>query len=150
MSARDQQLAQEWFDKAERDLLTADTMLGIVPPITDIVCFHCQQTAEKYLKGFLAWHATPLSRVHDLAELFMQCCVLDTRMASLQPLAIMLTDYAVDARYPGPPHSEPTEQDALAARNAAGEIPPHGTDSARPAGETSAMNLEGRTMRCIT
>ncbi len=53
MSARDEQLAREWFGKAERDLLTADTMLGVSPAPTDVVCFHCQQAAEKYLKGFL-------------------------------------------------------------------------------------------------
>jgi HEPN domain-containing protein len=97
-------------------------MLGIVPPVTDIVCFHCQQAAEKYLQGFLAWHATPSTRVHDLAALLVQCSVLDSRMTSLQPLVIMLTDYAVDARYPGLPHSEPTERDALAARDAADKI----------------------------
>ena len=51
MSARDEQLAREWFDKAERDLLTAETMLAVSPAPTDVVCFHCQQTAEKYLRA---------------------------------------------------------------------------------------------------
>lgn len=122
MSARDEQLAREWFDKAERDLLTADTMATIVPAPTDVVCFHCQQAAEKYLKGFLAWHATPPAKTHDLADLLAQCCIFDPRLVSLQGLAILLTDYAVDARYPVLPHSDPTEPETRAARDAAREI----------------------------
>ena len=36
MSARDEELARAWFDKAERDLLTVDIMLGVAPPPTDL------------------------------------------------------------------------------------------------------------------
>ena len=122
MSAPDEQLARDWFDKAERDLLTAVTILGAVNVPTDIVCFHCQQASEKYLKGFLSWHATPPARTHDLAALLVACTTLDPRLASLRPLAIHLTDYAVDVRYPGLPHSDPTVLEAREALNAAGEI----------------------------
>lgn len=122
MSARDEELARAWFDKAERDLLTAEIMLGIAPPPTDIVCFHCHQVAEKYLKGFLAWYGTPLIKTHDLANLLVQCSVVESRFASLQSLAVLLTDYAVDVRYPGLPHSEPGSQETSAARGAAREI----------------------------
>lgn len=122
MSARDEQLAREWFEKAERDLLTADTMLGVLSPPTDVVCFHCQQVAEKYLKGFLAWHGMPLVKTHDLADLLTQCCIVEPRLMSLQPLAIVLTDYAVDVRYPGLPHSDPSDQETRSARDAAREI----------------------------
>jgi HEPN domain-containing protein len=97
-------------------------MLNVAPPPTDVVCYHCQQAAEKYLKGFLAWHATAPDKVHDLAALLSQCCTFDARLVSLQPLAILLTDYAVDVRYPGLPHSDPSDQEALAARDAAREI----------------------------
>ena len=42
-----------WLAKAKNDLITARTMLDTDPPITDIVCFHAQQCAEKALKAFL-------------------------------------------------------------------------------------------------
>jgi HEPN domain-containing protein len=122
MSARDEELARAWFGKPERDLLTADIMLGIAPPPTDIVCFHCHQVAEKYLKGFLAWNGIPLIKTHDLADLLAQCCVVDPRLASLHSLAVLLTDYAVDVRYPGLPHSEPGSEETSVARDAASEI----------------------------
>ena len=122
MSARDEQLAREWIEKAERDLLTAETMLTVAPPPTDLVCFHYQQAAEKYLKGFLTWHGMPPSRTHDLGDLLRQCGTFDARLDPLRPLALLLTDYAVEVRYPGLPRSDPSEQEARAAGHAAREI----------------------------
>jgi HEPN domain-containing protein len=122
MSARDEQLARTWFAKAERDLFTAETMLAVAHVPADVVCFHCHQATEKYLKGFLAWQAVSFSRTHDLAELLAQCSAIEPRLASLQPLAILLTDYAVDARYPGLPHSDPSLSEARRAHDAAREV----------------------------
>ena len=99
MSARDEQLAREWFDKAERDLLTADTMLGVSPAPTDVVCFHCQQAAEKYLKALLAFAGEPIPRTHNLEDLFEQCQrALPARSPPDLDLA-SLTPYAVELRY---------------------------------------------------
>jgi HEPN domain-containing protein len=122
MSARDEELAREWFEKAEHDLLTADIMLAAATVPTDIVCFHCQQAAEKYLKGFLTWHALAFAKTHDVGDLVVLCASVDPRLNSLQQLGNTLTDYAVDTRYPGMPHSDPTIQDARAASEAAREI----------------------------
>ena len=43
-----------WVDKAEHDLRAAEHLLQFQEGgLTDIVCFHCQQCAEKYLKALL-------------------------------------------------------------------------------------------------
>ena len=42
-----------WLIKADNDLVTARTMLGVDPPVTDTACFHAQQCVEKCLKAFL-------------------------------------------------------------------------------------------------
>ncbi len=47
MSARDEELGQEWFDKAEHDLIVVDTLLAAGTPALDMVCFRRYQTAEK-------------------------------------------------------------------------------------------------------
>ena len=44
--------AQGWFHKAESDLVTARRTAASEGPY-DTACFHAQQAAEKYLKGFL-------------------------------------------------------------------------------------------------
>ena len=49
-------LAEQWFRKAENDLLNVENNFKADRYPADTVCFHCQQAAEKYLKGFLAWH----------------------------------------------------------------------------------------------
>ena len=46
-------LVQQWLQKARRDLMAAQK-LGLELP--DIAIYHCQQGAEKALKGFLILH----------------------------------------------------------------------------------------------
>jgi len=46
-------LAKEWLKYAKSDLITAQHMFEDVnPKETEIVCYHCQQCAEKALKGY--------------------------------------------------------------------------------------------------
>jgi len=40
--------AAAWIRKAESDLLAADNNLAAANIPFDVVCFHCQQAAEKY------------------------------------------------------------------------------------------------------
>jgi hypothetical protein len=42
--------------------------LAVEPAFVEDVLFHCQQTVEKALKAFLAWHDRPLRKTHDLVE----------------------------------------------------------------------------------
>ena len=86
MSASDKALAVEWFDKAEHDLLNVRNNLAAAEVPTDTVCFHCHQAAEKYLKGFLVWHAVPPDRTHDLEDLLQSCAGIDPRLGALRPL----------------------------------------------------------------
>ncbi len=45
-----------WFAKAHLDLRTANLVLEAEPPLYEPAVFHCQQAAEKSIKGFLAFH----------------------------------------------------------------------------------------------
>ncbi len=42
-------LVRGWLDRAERDLRATLNEFGAPEILTDIVCFHTQQAAEKYL-----------------------------------------------------------------------------------------------------
>ena len=48
----DVEYIKEWISKAEKDIKTVEIMKE-VEDITEIVCFHCQQAVEKYLKALL-------------------------------------------------------------------------------------------------
>jgi len=58
-----------WLAKMNTDLRSAAADMKEEPPIVEDVLFHCQQAAEKALKGFLTWHDRPYRKTHDLREL---------------------------------------------------------------------------------
>jgi HEPN domain-containing protein len=59
-------LTVEWIDKAEGDLLTAQREYRArIRPNYDAVCFHTQQTAEKYLKAWLQEAGKPIPKIHN-------------------------------------------------------------------------------------
>jgi HEPN domain-containing protein len=51
--------ARAWLQKASNDLRGADIDLAASPPLLEDALFHCQQAAEKSMKGFLASTTTP-------------------------------------------------------------------------------------------
>lgn len=40
-----------WFEKAHRDLLSAEKLAGGEMPLLDTAAYHCRQCAEKAVKG---------------------------------------------------------------------------------------------------
>ena len=96
------ELTTEWIAKAEGDYATAGRELGVQDyPNYDAVCFHAQQTAEKYLKAFLQENGVAFPKTHSLIELLELCLPLDNKLETLRPDLIRLGRYAVQYRYPG-------------------------------------------------
>ena len=107
---------KSWLARAADDLEAAKRLLK-APALFGAAVFHCQQAAEKALKGFLAWHDTPFRKTHDLEEVGEACIAIDATLRETIDRAIPLTEYAWKFRYPGEPE-EPTREetdDALAA-----------------------------------
>ena len=105
-----------WLRRAMLDLRAAEVDLATIPALLGDAAFHCQQAAEKVLKGFLTWHDVPFRRTHDLAEIGQQCSSLDISIEPTCRRAERLTTYAWIFRYPGDVE-EPTREeveDALA------------------------------------
>ncbi len=94
------------MQKAEVDWLSArtliETALSRQKALHDSICFHCQQTAEKYLKALLQEHGQVVSRTHDLEVLLDQLLARDVALASLRQAATILAPHAVEYRYPAP------------------------------------------------
>ena len=110
-----------WFEKARVDLQSAEKLLEDGSALTASAVFHCQQAAEKALKGFLSWHERPFGRTHDLARLGRECVTLDGTLESVCRRGDILTVYAWRFRYPGEPE-EPTVEEARAAVALAREV----------------------------
>jgi HEPN domain-containing protein len=90
----------KWVRKAEDDLICARLAEPNNPPLYDQVCFHCQQSAEKYLKALLQESGLVAPRSHDLIRLLDILLTHDPPLGSLRRRLNSLTQYAVDIRYP--------------------------------------------------
>ena len=60
---------REWIKKAEADFRGARQLARTKPPVHDLVCFHCQQSAEKYLKALLEELGLTIAKTHYLDPL---------------------------------------------------------------------------------
>ncbi len=103
----------EWVEKAEGDWNAARQLNRVrKDPNYDSVCFHCQQSVEKYLKARLEEAGINFPRTHDLIKLLGLAVTVEPQWVALHPLVSVLNPYAVGYRYPG---LTATKADAKAA-----------------------------------
>ena len=88
-----------WFAKGEEDLAMVELAIAGQGPWPQI-CYHAQQLAEKYLKGFLVFRGTLPPRIHDLPLLLDHCMIHDPTLDALREECIVLTELGARARYP--------------------------------------------------
>ena len=107
---------QEWLDLAQQDEASASFLLQMRPLPLEVICFHCQQAAEKLLKAVLAKHGLDIPKTHDLPFLLDLAAVPVPTLAILDQLALDLNDFSVVVRYPSHiPLEEADANDALEA-----------------------------------
>jgi HEPN domain-containing protein len=112
--------AQEWQKFAETDLSTAVYLQGMRPLPVEIICYHCQQSAEKMLKGYLTLKGEKIPKIHDLDDLLIRCMKYSESFKDIADPCTNLTAYGVQARYPF--NCSLDEQDMHLALNNAKDI----------------------------
>jgi HEPN domain-containing protein len=91
----------QWVDKAEHDLLAAEYMIQSAEGmLSDIVCFHCQQCAEKYLKALLVFLGVAFPKTHDI-RLLLDLMPSHISLNLSRERVIPLNRYVIEGRYPG-------------------------------------------------
>lgn len=100
-----------WVEKANHDLQAVGLLSAGADTPWDIVAFHAQQAAEKYLKAFLASRGQQPPKIHDLFRLVELCAKHVPAFMELADDAVFLSPLAVFARYPGDP-GQPSQTDA--------------------------------------
>jgi HEPN domain-containing protein len=94
-------LVKEWFRFSHNDLLVAKQCLEKMrPKQTEIACYHCQQSAEKALKGFLLFHKTEPQKTHNLRILCQMCIQKDVAFTAMLNCCSDLTSFSATTRYP--------------------------------------------------
>jgi len=93
--------ALEWFNYAITDLSSAEFLLSMYPLPIEIICYHCQQSAEKFLKGFLIYSGvSEPPKTHNLIILHDMCLEKDKQFIEISRACEALNRYGVQLRYP--------------------------------------------------
>lgn len=92
---------KQWIVKADNDLKVAINELSLENPITDAICFHCQQAVEKFLKAYLVYRGVNFKRTHNITALLKLCITDDKDFIEIEGMDVeKLTIYATELRYP--------------------------------------------------
>ena len=98
---KNKELVNEWMRFAQMDYDTALHLHNsMTPEPFEIVCFHCQQSAEKALKTLLAAFDKEIPRIHNLSVLAEQIGAFLDLPEDILDAGEYLTSYAVTVRYP--------------------------------------------------
>ncbi len=111
-------IVKEWLEKADQDY-RAVQYLKNKKQLHDVVCFHCQQSAEKYLKAYLTSKNVRFPKTHDLMDLQVLAEKVDGSFALIKDVLNFLNQYSVRFRYPG---EEADKREAMKAVNGMGEF----------------------------
>lgn len=90
-------------------------------PYLDTAIYHCQQAAEKAIKGLLVVHGQRFEKMHNIQILIAQALPFAPELEPLLEAAERLTPYATAFRYPGET-LEPDRPEFDAAMAAADKI----------------------------
>lgn len=92
---------KEWVRYANMDVLSANHLNEIqYPKPLEIICYHCQQAAEKMLKALLLAYDGELQKTHDLGVLTDELSKFVTFSEDILNSADALTPYGVKICYP--------------------------------------------------
>ncbi len=92
----------EWVEKAENDWHSLHREVRARKNTNyDAACFFAQQCVEKYLKARLVEADIYFKKVHDLTYLLALVKPLEPLWMAYEQEMRVLTDYAIEFRYPG-------------------------------------------------
>jgi HEPN domain-containing protein len=114
-------LLRQWLVLANADLANAlNTFRTEADPTNTTICFHVQQSVEKFIKSVLVFNGVSFPKTHDIAELMsLSRPHLNFSRIILNP--DLISQYAVSTRYPGA-WSEITREEVEAALDVAYKV----------------------------
>jgi HEPN domain-containing protein len=118
----DSKIISEWLGKAEEDFQYALASLTDDLPFHSQICFHFQQSAEKYLKSYIVAYGLEFKKIHNLLVLLKTCASNDPDFSRLKEECELLNRYYVDTRYPVHWPTQHDKEASAKAKNAAERI----------------------------
>jgi HEPN domain-containing protein len=97
----DRSLVDEWLEIANDDLDAAQYLFERPHrKQLEIICYHCQQSAEKSLKAYLCANGIEVPKTHEVGLLCHRCNELDSAFSDFFDDCEDLEIYATQTRYP--------------------------------------------------
>lgn len=118
----DPKIVKEWLNKAEEDFNFAKVNLEEGNNFYAQICFHFQQSAEKYLKAFIVAYDLEFEKMHNLINLLKICSKKEPSLLSLMDKCEALNTAYIDTRYPVHWPTDYTKEKALKLQEAAEKI----------------------------
>lgn len=104
---------RDWLDRAEEDLRLAVHLSADFAEWPNPICFHCQQSGEKFLKALIiAQHERP-ARTHKLDELLEHLLALGFPLNELSADCALLSRFSVRTRYPDDSEEETGQVESI-------------------------------------
>ncbi len=98
---KDPSITNDWLKRAKSNLVRARAGKVAQEVLYEDLCFDAQQAVEKALKALCVMNGLSFGRVHDIAYLMELLEKADIKIPQRLQKAKILTDYAVETRYPG-------------------------------------------------
>jgi len=96
----DKMIVDEWMKFAENDLAVVHILSSHHPMQLEIICYHCQQAAEKALKAYLLYKDKEPPKTHDLKALVDLCIEVSPEFSDIITECEYLSPFGVQPRYP--------------------------------------------------
>ena len=91
---------KEWLQLADDDLYSAKILNEQVRRPFEIICYHCAQSIEKFLKAYLTSCNIVPKKTHDLVYLNNLCVENNGEFQKIKSICDFLNRFANDIRYP--------------------------------------------------
>ena len=112
---------RQWLSLAKQNLDVAKHLVSNMHPIpVETICNQCQQSAEKYLKGYLFFNDIEPPKIHNLPALSAMCAKINPGFMKFTKQCRFLNNFGVLPKYPN--QLQITEEDAKTAIRFAEEI----------------------------
>lgn len=94
-------IVNEWIKLADEDYGFACSNLSDPDAFYfGFICFHFQQSAEKYFKAYVTAKNLEFAKIHDLDSLRQICLTGSPRFDELKDECLFLSDFYIATRYP--------------------------------------------------
>ena len=114
----------EWFNQALKDVQGAEILFEHGADY-GLVCFHCQQAAEKYLKGYLIYKSGRLYEGHSLVKLCKLAMKYENGFNRFLKDCSFVNSYYIETRFPAEEPMHVTNDEVVECIRIAKEIMGH-------------------------